>query len=128
MADIRTQIDTAITTWLPIVSTKQAAYFARTGRYWQGLESHLVTPTGGTPTAPTLTRHPTDQVESWADEGYAIPAQSFSITVNVYNGPGGWGYELVFRFRDAGGVWSRVVNVGPETYREQAWSFVPDSP
>lgn len=128
MADVRATADTAIATFLPTLATKQAAYLTRTGgrTYWQGLETHVTTPTGGTSTAPTLTRKPTDQAESWADEGYSIPSRSFSFAVNVYNGPSGHGYELTCQFKDAGGTWRRVVNVGLETYREQPWTFALD--
>lgn len=126
MADVRTQADTALATFLPILATKQAAYFARVGRYWQGLETHVTTPTGGTASVPTLTRRPTDQAESWADQGYAVPSRSFSFTVNVYDTGKAHGHELVTRFKDAGGMWQRVVNVGPETDREQPWTFGRD--
>lgn len=126
MADVRVQADTAIATFLPTLTTRQAAYLARTGgrTYWQGLETHVTTPTGGTSAAPTLTRKPTDQAESWSDEGHSVPSRSFSFTVNVYKGPSGHGYELVCQFLDAGGRWRRVVNVGPETWREQPWTFL----
>ena len=126
MADVRVQADAAIATFLPILAAKQAAYFTRTGRrtYWQGLETHVTTPTGGTATAPTLTRRPTDQAESWSDESYSIPSRSFSFQVNVYRGPNGHGYELVCQFLDAGGRWVRVINIGLEIDREQPWIFL----
>ena len=126
MADVRIQADVAIAAFLPILATKQAAYFTRTGgrTYWQGLETHVTIPTGGTASSPTLTRHPHDQLESWADEEYVVPSQSFSYAVNVYRGPNGHGYELVTQFLDAGGRWQRTVNVGLETDREQDWTFL----
>ena len=128
MADVRAQADTAIAAFLPILAAKQAAYLARTGgrSYWQGLETHVATPTGGADASPDLTRKPRDQSESWADEGYVVPSRSFSFQVNVYSLKRWRGYELVCRFRDAGGTWQRVVNVGPEDYREQPWTFLAE--
>lgn len=128
MADVRAQADAAIAAFLPVFAERQEEYLTRTGgrTYWQGLETHASTPTGGTNAAPTLTRRPHDQAESWADEGYSFPDSSFSLTVNVYNGPRGHGYEVVVRFRDVGGVWSRTINVGPETEREQAWLLLAE--
>lgn len=126
MADVRIQADLAIATFLPLLAANQAAYLARVGHYWQGLETHTPSPTGGTDSAPSLRRKPSDQAESWEDEGHAIPSRSFSFVVNVYDGPDGHGYELVCRFRDGSGLWERVVNVGPERYRDQAWTFAID--
>lgn len=126
MADVRTQVDTATDAFLPVLVARQDAYFLAHGRYWQGLETPNPTPTGGTNRAQSLTRKPTDQTESWADEGHSFPSRSFSVTVDVYDGPRGQGYTLTGQFFDAGLLWRRVINVGPETEREQAWqSSVP---
>ena len=126
MADVRETAETATFAFLPVLATKQVAYLAKNGRYWQGLETHEQTPTGGTARAPTLSRRPTDQAESWSDEGYSIPSRSFSFEVNVYAGPEGHGYDLVCRFRDAGGTWQRTISFGPELSRGHAWLFIFD--
>jgi hypothetical protein len=41
--------------------------------------------------------------------------------VNTYRGPSGQGYEIVGTIVLAGRTWRKIINVGPETYRDRDW-------
>lgn len=128
LIQVRNRCDTILASHWPNVQARQAAYRARTGRYWQGLRSHLVTPAHLTAAysdaAPDrYASKPTDQAESWAEvlreiSGVAIP---MTITMDVYNGPQGWGYVAAVEARYNGTLYRRSQNVGPEDFRTQPW-------
>lgn len=109
---------------------RQVVYFSPEGRYFQGLSTHLVKPADGAETAPdALAGKPTDQAESWNDAGFSLPAtMPMALVINVYEGPQGHGYELVPKFEFGGTNYRRVENVGPETWRVQAWTEVGNNP
>ena len=47
------------------------------------------------------------------------------VTVNVYDGPDGIGYEISGQTEISGETWERVIHVvGAETWREQAWKVL----
>ena len=124
------QFDTLIALYSPGLLAWQTTYSAsRGGRYFQGLQSHSVIPADGTATPPDrLTTRPTDQPDTLTSfwEGAGLPAQTpYAITVNVYDGPDGRGFEVVYSAVIAGQLYNRTQNVGPERYREQAWTAAP---
>lgn len=47
-----------------------------------------------------------------------------TVTVNTYVSPMGDGYEVVYETIQAGMLYRRVVNHGPETWRERDW-YIP---
>ena len=134
LSAVRNRVDTILANHWPNVQARQAAYFARTGRYWQGLRTHLVTPAHVTAAysdvAPTrYTDKPTDQAESWAAalqeiEGVALP---MTIIMDVYQTPQGWGYVATVEVRYNGTLYSRSQNVGVEAWRTVAWHVVDES-
>jgi hypothetical protein len=49
-----------------------------------------------------------------------------NVAINVYQGPGGAGYEIVAEYEVDGQTWQRVRQYGPETWREHDWVQVPE--
>ena len=114
-------------TILPELDARQATYLRRR-RYWQGLRSHTTTPNhtrdAGDDKPPDRTNtRPTDQAESWEEfwPGFAGNTTPAALDIDVYDGPRGPGYTVTTTFRWEGAAYSRIINVGPETGREQAW-------
>lgn len=114
------QIDTSAT--LAGIDALEAAYYASNGRYWQGLDTHTIPPGSDTPDMPNnVMSAPTDQPESWL---IALPFISlvdqvgYSTRVDVYNGPGGWGYVVTFSTIMDGVLYVQSVNRGPDAYKD----------
>ena len=132
-AGTRAQIDALLTQhWTKINNWMNNYAAGRGGRFFQGLRSHSVVPAGGQASAPDrLSSRPTDQAETLGDlwSGAQLPGLlPFALTINVYDGPEGRGWEAVIEMVDGGQLWRRVVNSGPETWREQPWQVVEAGP
>jgi hypothetical protein len=128
-AQTRATIDAALTQhWTKINNWMNNYAAGRGGRFFQGLRSHSVVPAGGQAAAPDrLSSRPTDQAETLGElwNGAQLPGLvPFALTINVYDGPDGRGWEAVIEMVDNGQLWQRVVNSGPETWREQPWALV----
>lgn len=85
--------------------TKQEAYKAQCGHYWQGRRDRVKAGS---------------QAEGW--ENMPEPTTGFSAEVHDYNGPLGMGYVLLLYVQDGATEYSRAVNVGPETWRAYDWT------
>jgi hypothetical protein len=130
LAQMRTAVDNWLTNKWPAVTSRQETYFANQGRYWQGLITHLVPPahtnsTDGSKTGDRLDQGPSDQPNSrtWLDVfpewlSELLPATAI---MDVYDGPLGKGYVATVRATHNGTLYERSQNVGPETWRTQAW-------
>ena len=117
------KVDGWVNARLPAFRDTQDAWLTAKGQYFQGLGASKTRRTNGAD-APTdnLDAHPTDQSEDWNAflssaqvpivVPPAIPAQ---LIFNVYQGPGGWGWELVTEFLWSGLLYRKVWNTGPET-------------
>ena len=120
------QIDSIITSKWPAFVTWQENYRAANGIYFQALRSHRgVVPRSNQSTAPTgLDDRPTDRPHAlrdfWAGNGFGNTP--FQLAIDVYDGPAGMGFTVTIETIDGGATWRRVVQSGPETWREQAWS------
>lgn len=128
-AQTRAAIDAAIIQhWTKINNWMNNYAAGRGGHYFQALRSHSTVPANGQLAAPDrLSARPTDQTESLAAlwSGADLPgAVPFALTINVYDGPQGRGWEAVIEMLDGAQLWRRVVNSGPEVYRESAWATV----
>jgi len=128
LAQIQAQINNWRDTYAPRIISKQEAYLAAHGRYWQGILTPSAPPDDGASVAADWTRRPTDQLDRWADVFAAadalpanIPAQ---IRVDVYSGPGGHGWTVTLIATKNGHTYYRTWNVGPETWRAQPWAEV----
>ena len=82
----------------PIIYRNQLDYATLTGgRLFQGLPTHTTPPVTPTP-ADNLANSPADQFIGWVEFlGSDLPAGDWpcSLTINVYAGPAGQGYEIV---------------------------------
>ena len=114
---------------LPAFRDTQDAWLAAHGQYFQGLGASTIIPANGAD-APTdnLASHPTDQSEDWnaflASATVPIvvpPAMPAQLIFNVYEGPVGWGWELVTVFDYSGLRYTKVWNTGNEVWREHDW-------
>lgn len=126
------QTRTAVDDWLaarwPTVVARQDTYASNhAGRYFQGVRwvSLAATPSDGGTVAPTLSVKPTDQQETWSDLNLgALGSVPCSLQIDVYQGPGGWGWVATVEVLFNGTRYSRSRNVGAEDWRTQAWHVV----
>lgn len=125
----KNKVDGWVGARLPAFRTKQDGWKAAYGEYWQGLITHTTRPNNGNDSAPDkLSSHPTDRSADWnaflsfGNPPINLPA-SFpaAMIFNVYEGPGGWGWECRTEFDYSGLRYSKVWNTGPESGREADW-------
>lgn len=135
LTQVRDAIDARLATlWTTQIVPKQDAYFVAYGKYWQGiittpLASLPDNPSNGIPVLleviPTLTGHPTDQSETWADAqinlGVTIP---MALEIHAYGGALGQGYVGIVYCRWNGNIYTKRQNSGPETWRTADWALV----
>lgn len=120
--DLQTKLDALLQNVGDQVTSIQEAYKSARQRYWQGVRTHTVTPSDGATTAPDPNRKPSDQAESWASFGLALPAQTeAALSVDVYQTRAGHGYIVNADVIVAGVYYRRAVNHGPEISREHDW-------
>lgn len=127
---ITDMIDVELVAFEANLPAAQATYKEEHGgsRYWQGLptftESAIpIDGIGGEPD--NLDATPSDVPTSWADMEAAAgvsPCDCCSTFVNEYVSPGGAGFEVVYEAKINGRKCQKVVNFGPETYRDQPWT------
>ena len=120
---LQTTIETELAALISELALKQPAYFAANGRYWQGSRTHAVPPADGLLAAPNKNTKPTDQSDSWATLGIALPAlTSAAYTVHAYNTRAGHGYAIHADVLISG-IWHRksVNVVGPATWLTKTW-------
>lgn len=123
-------IDVFLQTQLPILITKQNAYLAANGKYWQGLITHSTPVTHtlnllGDKTADRLNTAPTDQAERWLDfipewSGIILPCR---FIVHTYNGPPGKGWSLRIETNYGPERWRRVRHFGVVPFTEAIWGI-----
>lgn len=70
---------------------------------------------------------PTDVALKAPPELVASAPVGWAWSVDVYDGPKGKGYQVVFEAVRGGRTWRKVVNDGPEEWREQDWAEVAAS-
>jgi hypothetical protein len=123
LAEIRTAVDAKLAELWPVVQTKQAAYLASRGRYWQGIRTIAGNPPeDAAEVAVNLAAKPSYQAESWADFAIGLPATlGFSLRIDTYSGPQGKGYVGTVEAMKNGVIYDRAANVGPETWRAHPW-------
>ena len=120
--DLQTKLDALLEDMADQIASVQEAYESIYVRYWQGSRRHAVTPSDGATAPPDLTRKPSDQEESWATFGFALPAQTeAALSVDAYQSRAGHGYIINADVIVAGVYYRRAVNHGPEAWREHDW-------
>lgn len=121
----KNKINTFIQGIRTVLQTRQNAYKAAKGRFWQGISTHDKNnpPDGDTDVSPNKSRKPTDQTEDWTDIAAGFPANwPANLEVNTYSGPQGDGFVVVITVKGTGNeIWERSVNFGPETHWERDW-------
>lgn len=130
LAVILASVDARLLGLMAAIEAKQASYAAgQGGRAWQGLRTHTVNPSEGNAAPPTIgTASPADQPgEPWP-AAIRSGNKEMALQCDAYRGPQGDGYQLVVWVDVLGVTYSRVLNVGPETWREQAWAAVVPAP
>lgn len=129
ITQVRNAVDARLVTLWSIVQTRQDAYFLAHGKFFQGRRTHTSEPanTGAgalqTAAGDLLSGHPTDQPETWLDflpelDGLAV---EMVLTIDVYNGPAGWGFVGTVRVTHNSTTYERAANHGPESWRAFAW-------
>ena len=119
-AQIRNAVDTRLANLWSTIQTRQDAYHATHGRYWQGRRTHTLDPADGTEVLPDIgTACPPDSEPypaSWRSQTYPM-----SLQLDVYDGPQGKGYLALVQVTINGPAWRRIAQVGPETQRVRPW-------
>jgi hypothetical protein len=69
---------------------------------------------------------PSDVVKKAPPQLIAKAPLGWTWWVDVYDGPIGRGYQICFETKRAGVVYRKVVNDGPEEWREQDWTEVKE--
>ena len=65
-------------------------------------------------------------IDSWYSAGLDLPDRMpIRIWVDVYQGPGGWGYVIQSEMTWGGQRWRRSENIGPESWRDRDWHYEP---
>ena len=130
LAQVKTKVNNWLTPkWANLVS-KQDAYFAANGGYFQGRFTHSTDVDGEAAerVPDKLDDHPTDQVHDWRDfTGNVFDVLSFPcrLQIDVYESPDGHGWSALLQVLYRGTVYERRKGVGPEG-RNHDWRKVID--
>lgn len=125
-----TTVDNSISLRWTNIQNYQSSYLIANNRYYQALWSHTTTPSALT-LANNLTSHPSYQAETAqalftaANISTTLPMR---IRIDWYDGPSGKGYVLTIEVVACGVTKMRSINVGPEPYRDRAWTEVVTTP
>jgi hypothetical protein len=120
--EIRDDIDTRLAALWSQIQTRQAAYFAARGRYFQGLRTHATVPADGTPEVPDrFGDRPTDQAESWNDVALTPGPAPFALELHAYRGPEGPGFLAIVAVRILGTLFRRRKDSGAQPWRDTGW-------
>lgn len=132
---LQTTVDAKLDDLVTQLATIQGTYKTTNGKYWQGRACTATVPADGATVASTPTDVPTDQTRiqvegiwyggSWADVGITLDASlPVCLHVDAYDGPQGHGYVVNGMVTEGASTYQRSINVGPETYRTQAWTDI----
>lgn len=128
---ITDMIDAGNVTFEVNLPAAQATYKEEHGddiRYWQALPTftEAAIPVDGVEATPdNLDAKPVDVPLSWADmeaTSGISPCDCCATSINEYVAPGGAGFEVIYEAKINGRKCQKVVNFGPETYRDQPWT------
>jgi len=122
---VQQMIDARLNAQLNRIRSAQAAHKDEHGRYWQGLPTHAEPPRDGSDVDPDRwnDKAPGHSL-SWRDIGGVSNRMMSQMWIDIYNGPQGKGYVVTLRFRHGLDEWTRSINTGPETFKEQPWTKV----
>ena len=117
--NIQTQVDQVLDGVKSQLQNLQSSYFNSNGNYKQLLATHISNiPSDGNSV-------PLDYGDDWGLFGINLDSSlPCSLSVNVYDGPSGKGYEVNGVLKIGNDFWIRSINVGPESYRQNDWRKV----
>ena len=116
-------IDAAVDSFVKDVEAKQTDYYAEKLRYFQ-VVSFAPASDAGSDTDVSL-QLPTDQAETIGDFKLTPPDKlPCGVSITVYDGPNGKGYDVVQRVNDAGRSYVKTTSHGPENHRTHDWREV----
>lgn len=107
-----------------------SAVFNNRGNYPQMLSSHTfeniprhTTASNGNTIPDNIDAVPSGENTKWSTvvTEFLSTALPCAFELNAYGGDGVRGYELVMRFFHNSRMFVRVINIGPESYREHDW-------
>jgi len=121
-ATVKTDGDKVGSDLAAAIVSKQAAYLAANGRYFQCLSTHSEIPVDGAKTAPATDVKTDASVVSYSEQSIPLPeSTSCAVAIDNYNGPSGKGYVIRLTTNQSGKIYTKRINVGPETYRTHDW-------
>lgn len=121
LAETQQAIDTEFVGFEALMNSRQAAFFAGYGRYFQGLPLTSGVPADGERLPIDQGgAMPTDQPVPWPVEELppTLPAQ---IAINVYESSAGHGYTVLMRHMWAGTTWRRTIDYSPTGTINGVW-------
>lgn len=124
---LRAEIDKLVDSLWPTLETQQEKYRAMTGRFFQGLPSHMgqLPKDGGGEFPAGWYTHPTDQQYRWSDiRVIQFSPMSFDLRIDVYDGPEGVGWVACYQVEIDKDPWEKCRNQGPEALRNSEWAQV----
>lgn len=126
LQQIKDAADAQLATLWGSVQTKEAAYLAAHGQYWQGLRTHgdLSIPADGAAVVPTIgTAVPSyeDPADSWPT-GIRTASLKFALAIHQYVTPNGTpGYVGIVYAVVLGHLYMRAQDSGGEPWRTFNW-------
>lgn len=110
---------------LATIQAKQTTYASAARRPAQLRWTHSAPPDRDAVAVDAVDDKANDMPQSWRDFGGYPATSRMRLRVDVYHTPrGDWGWVLVIDMIVDGATWRRVVNQGPEDWREQDWAEV----
>ena len=107
------------------IVTLQTKYYNVNKRYFQGLPSSVnIGNLSDALKQFDRTTKPFDQSETLANFGLRDISVRGTYKIDVYNGPGGWGYVITVSVIVETDVYSLSRNFGPETWRDTNLAFL----
>jgi hypothetical protein len=64
----------------------------------------------------------------WTKLDVPQPPVGYDSWVDIYEGPKGKGFQVTYEAKRSGTPFRKVVNVGPEAYREMDWTEMKQPP
>lgn len=113
---VRQQVDAELVNLWAIILQKQTMHHVLYGQFFQGLMTHNVIPGDGTRLHLDLQgANPSDQITNWIDFlEQDLPADlPMAITIDVYEGPRGSGFNATVYVCYQGVIYTRSKAIGP---------------
>lgn len=118
--EILAVVDSRFASFSAYVQKQQAAYLAKTGRYFQGLLTHKEIPADGEEVAPdNLDARPAKQTEGWLDVGQLPEKTVSALRIDRYSG----GFVVRVYIRVEEQLWTRAIDFGSGKFTSD-WTAV----